>query len=386
MADSTIPKKIEFITDEKALGPTIAGTSQSGSQRDGVDRDGDGVINDGTEDEKPVKKKKRDERPAPASPKQQNRAERPVPSEPRKQNRAERPIPGDGAGPPKPENRERIPPGGNAGPPKPKNQPKGQVVKGNINLNNRPIVKNSDGSISTVRSISMTEGKETVLIPTVIRNPDGTGKIVSNQEAWRHYKRTGEHLGKFSSPEDADAYAVNLSKEQAAQYLPKKSQGRDTPIRPIPNAPLQGRDTPIRPIPNAPLDRNRDEAIMPYSKGKSGYAEEENMMNMNNEHMHSSIPNNLRIVKDEDAELEPRQRIMYEFYELIAKKMGKWSQDTGPDGAHYAEENPFGKDGMKCINCSFFQGGNRCEVVTGEIDPEAICKLWIIRKDLLKEG
>jgi hypothetical protein len=96
---------------------------------------------------------------------------------------------------------------------------------------------------------------------------------------------------------------------------------------------------------------------------------------------------NIRIVKDdEDAELEPRQRIMYEFYELIAKKMGKWSQDTGPDGAHYAEENPFGKDGMKCINCSFFQGGNRCEVVTGEIDPEAICKLWIIRKDLLKEG
>lgn len=105
-------------------------------------------------------------------------------------------------------------------------------------------------------------------------------------------------------------------------------------------------------------------------------------MNMN------MIPQRIEIQKrdDEDAELEPRQRIMYEFYELIAKKMGKWSQDTGPDGAHYAEQNPFGKDGMKCINCSFFQGGNRCEVVTGEINPEAICKLWIIRKDLLKEG
>jgi hypothetical protein len=355
MSGNTIPKKIEFVTDEKALGATTGGTSQSEQRRDGVDRDGDGVINDGTEDEKPVKKKKRDERPVPA------------PS--RDQNRDERPVPGDGVGPPKP-----------------KNQPKGQVVKGNINLNNRPIVKNSDGSISTVRSISMTEGKETVLIPTVIRNPDGTGKIVSDREAWRHYQRTGEHLGKFSSIEDADVYAENLHKDQAAQYLPKKPKGRNTPIRPIPNAPLQGRDIPARPIPTAPLDRNRDEAIMPYSRGKSGYAEEENMMNMNNEHMHSSIPNNLRIMKDEDAELEPRQRIMYEFYELIAKKMGKWSQDTGPDGAHYAEENPFGKDGMKCINCSFFQGGGRCEVVTGEIEPEAICKLWIIRKDLLKEG
>lgn len=103
--------------------------------------------------------------------------------------------------------------------------------------------------------------------------------------------------------------------------------------------------------------------------------------------MHNSIiPQNIQIQDDEDSELEPRQRIMYEFYELIAKKMGKWDQTTGADGAHYAEENPFADEGMKCINCSFFQGGGRCEVVTGEIKPEAICKLWIIRKDLLKEG
>jgi predicted ABC-type ATPase len=109
-----------------------------------------------------------------------------------------------------------------------KKPPKGQVVKGNINLNNRPVVKNKDGSISTVRSISMTEDKLTVLIPTVIRNQDGTGKIVSDREAWRHYKRTGEHLGKFSNPKDADTYAMNLSKEQAAQYLPR---GRTSPSR-----------------------------------------------------------------------------------------------------------------------------------------------------------
>lgn len=114
-----------------------------------------------------------------------------------------------------------------------------------------------------------------------------------------------------------------------------------------------------------------------------------------------TIPRNLRVEKslpepmssssgmyeqqDEDAELEPRQRIMYEFFELIAKKMGKWEQDAGPNGAHYMEEQPFGDKGMKCINCSFFQGGNRCEIVVGEIKPEAICKLWVIRKDLVKE-
>jgi hypothetical protein len=114
-----------------------------------------------------------------------------------------------------------------------KKPPKGQIAKGNINLNNRPVVKNRDGSISTVRSISMTEGRVTVLIPTVIRNPDGTGKIVSNREAWRHYQRTGEHLGKFSSIEDADVYAENLHNDQAAQYLPKRKSLETAEIIPI---------------------------------------------------------------------------------------------------------------------------------------------------------
>ena len=89
--------------------------------------------------------------------------------------------------------------------------------------------------------------------------------------------------------------------------------------------------------------------------------------------------------QDEDAELNKRQRIMYEFFEVIAKKMGKWNQGAGANGAHYMDKHPFGDKGMKCINCSFFQGGNRCEIVEGDIAPEAICKLWVIREELIKE-
>lgn len=109
-------------------------------------------------------------------------------------------------------------------------QPKGQLEKGNIDLTNRPTVKNSDGSISTVRSITVTDGKTAVLIPTVIRKPDGTGKVVSNNDAIKHYKRTGEHLGKFDSINNATLMLNNYTKTKQKvtwiQYLLASWQGR----------------------------------------------------------------------------------------------------------------------------------------------------------------
>ena len=102
--------------------------------------------------------------------------------------------------------------------PKQEKRPKGEITKGNIDLNNRPVVKNRDGSISTVRSITITEGNTAVVIPTVIKKPNGSGVIVSNQEAIKYYQRSGQHLGKFSNIRDADTYAQNLHNQQAAQY------------------------------------------------------------------------------------------------------------------------------------------------------------------------
>lgn len=86
---------------------------------------------------------------------------------------------------------------------------------GNIDLSNRPIVHNDDGSISTIRSISFEDesGKE-VLIPTVSED----GRIMSNDEAIQQYYETGRYLGKFDSIDEANKYAEQLHNQQEQFY------------------------------------------------------------------------------------------------------------------------------------------------------------------------
>lgn len=84
-----------------------------------------------------------------------------------------------------------------------------------------------------------------------------------------------------------------------------------------------------------------------------------------------------------EQNLLPRQTAMYELYESIAEDLGQWNQGTGADGAHYGEVSPFQSEGVICGNCVFYEGGQRCELVAGQIKPLGICKLWIIEESLL---
>jgi uncharacterized protein len=91
---------------------------------------------------------------------------------------------------------------------------------------------------------------------------------------------------------------------------------------------------------------------------------------------------------EEDAAMEtlsPANFALYEAIEEVAVENGQWPQG-GPDGAHYMTENPFADRGMKCQNCVFWNEGGSCDVVEGEIDANAICKLWIIPEERLSQS
>lgn len=89
--------------------------------------------------------------------------------------------------------------------------PKGLAERGNIDLTTRPRVKNADGSVSTVRSMSFEEDGKEILVPTV----SDDGKILSDDQAIEQYRKTGKFLAKFDSAADANAYAKTLHEQQA---------------------------------------------------------------------------------------------------------------------------------------------------------------------------
>lgn len=87
----------------------------------------------------------------------------------------------------------------------------GLKVPGNLDIFNRPIVDNLDGTKSTIRSISVEfEHLGEVLIPTISR----TGQMLTDLQAIQEFERTGEHLGIFETVDAANAYADALHRQQ----------------------------------------------------------------------------------------------------------------------------------------------------------------------------
>lgn len=108
----------------------------------------------------------------------------------------------------------------------------GRYGRGTIDLLNRKVYIQPDGSYSTENSLSFYDddiGKE-VLIPTIVN-----GQQVSDDDAIDYYYWTkqkdgvGEHLGTFDTPEEADDYAERLHQRQGALYGQRPEQNQLKP-------------------------------------------------------------------------------------------------------------------------------------------------------------
>lgn len=85
--------------------------------------------------------------------------------------------------------------------------PEGMKYSGTINLSERPVVKFPDGGYGTFYSMSFEENGKEVLVPTIYKDDDGKSRVHTAKEAIQRYRKTGEYLGKYDSPEEADKAA-----------------------------------------------------------------------------------------------------------------------------------------------------------------------------------
>jgi hypothetical protein len=92
---------------------------------------------------------------------------------------------------------------------------------------------------------------------------------------------------------------------------------------------------------------------------------------------------------DEWDSLNDRQQDQAEAYFEIVLEYGMFDQSSKANGAHYAPaaKNPFKATGLMCGNCVFFNDNNgaQCMIVEGTIEPEAVCKMWIIPEEKIIE-
>lgn len=149
------------------------------------------------------------------------------------------------------------------------------IKAGNIDINNRPVVKNPDGSISTVRTISVGFDEGEYLIPTVSED----GRIMTDDEAIGQFQATGRHFGLFKTPDEATAFAESLHNQQDKMYSKNPFDQFDeaTARTPAETIPLgeDGQDVPQKPQPQRDLSLGEQivgagEALLTTATGATG--------------------------------------------------------------------------------------------------------------------
>lgn len=93
----------------------------------------------------------------------------------------------------------------------------------------------------------------------------------------------------------------------------------------------------------------------------------------------------LRSIKSlaEGEMLSDKQQMLVNTYITTVEYTGMFDKGVGANGAHYipADKNVFAAEGIACKNCVFFaEDSNACAIVSGDIEDNAACKLWVIEE------
>jgi hypothetical protein len=102
------------------------------------------------------------------------------------------------------------------------------LERGNVDIYDRPTVKRPGGYSTTLSSSYEIGGKE-VLLPHVADLKEGTygtsksknPSIISGKQSRDIYAKTGQNLGKFRTPQQADQYAKVMHNMQVRSDLKK---------------------------------------------------------------------------------------------------------------------------------------------------------------------
>lgn len=106
----------------------------------------------------------------------------------------------------------------------------GLVAPGNLNPLLAPPVRQSDGKYSSIVTASFVDddGLET-LIPTFF-----DGKRHTLDEAVKRYKTTGNHFGKFETPDAANAFDQKMHEVMEYDRIIKEDKAKEGRLKQLP--------------------------------------------------------------------------------------------------------------------------------------------------------
>ena len=92
------------------------------------------------------------------------------------------------------------------------------------------------------------------------------------------------------------------------------------------------------------------------------------------------------VVTSTAAKLDPQEAELADSLISITQKYGKFNEDATGVWAGYksAAKNNKKDIGVKCSNCTLWEGGSSCKIIAMPVEPEGKCRFAVIPDGVVK--